>query len=97
MLECFVCYIYIYIYIYLSLSLSLVIIKDKNRERQTKHRTKMKREKMKKRPNLDFRAPQVAFDFNHCLDFMEYIIFHCCLSYFMSILLPIGPSQVKES
>jgi hypothetical protein len=74
----FVIFIYIYIYIYISLS--LVIIKDKNRERQTKHRTKMKREKMKKRPNLDFRAPQVAFDFNHCLDFMEYIIFHCCLS-----------------
>jgi hypothetical protein len=41
---------------------SLVIIKDKNKERQIKHRTKMKRERMKKRPNLGFRAPQVAFD-----------------------------------
>jgi len=58
----------------------------------TKHRTKMK-----KTPNLDFRAPQVAFDFNHCLDFMEYIIFYCWLSQLMGILLPIGPSQAKES
>jgi hypothetical protein len=41
---------------------SLVIIKEKNKEKQTKHRTKMKREKMKKRPNLDFGAPQVALD-----------------------------------
>ncbi len=40
----------------------LLSLKTKNKERQIKHRTKMKREKMKKRPNLDFHAPQVAFD-----------------------------------